>query len=123
MAKPPYIGQGTKIPAETGFDGEWIIEGEVFIFRADPPGSIGEFAGIKSPKGAVCDGFDTDELGKLLGTTADELIDLNQRKLLMVEYRRTATGIGADITIEYEIRTPTKGIRHRINRAAVRGEA
>lgn len=55
--------------------------------------------------------------------TADELIDLNRRKLLMAESRRVSTGLGADLTIEYDIRTPTNGIRQRVNRAAVKGKA
>jgi hypothetical protein len=100
-----------------------IIEREVFIFRADPPGSMGEFAGVTRPDGVECDGFDADELAKSLGITADELIDLNRRKLLMAESRRVSTGLGADLTIEYDIRTPTNGIRQRVNRAAVKGKA
>jgi hypothetical protein len=124
MAKPPYPGQGTAVPAETGFHGAWVIENEVFLFRADPPRSKGDLAGITRPDGVECDGFDVDCLASMLGITPDELIDLNLRKSLMVEYRRVhPADLGADITIEYFIRTPTTGIRQRIGRAAIRGKA
>jgi hypothetical protein len=123
MQGPTYPGQGNPIPAETGINGEWIIEGEVFIFRADPPRSMGEFAGITRPDGVECDGFDVDELADLLGITGDELFDLNRRNLLVVASRRAPLGRGADETIEYDIQTPTRGIRQRINRAAISGRA
>ncbi len=123
MAKPPYPGQGNGVPAETGFHGAWIIEGEVFIFRADPPKSLGEFAGITRPDGVECDGFDVDALADLLGIAPDDLMDLNRRRLLFVESRRVPVAPGGDVAIEYDIRTPSTGIRQRINRAAIRGKA
>jgi hypothetical protein len=123
MAQPPYPGQGKPVPAETGIHGTWVIEGEVFIFRADPPRSMGEFGGITRPDGYECDGFDADFLADHLKITPDEVMDLNRRKQLMVERRPAAVGLGADTTIEYDIRTPLVGVRQRINRAAPKGEA
>ena len=123
MALPPYPGQGNRLPETTTFVGEWIIEDKVFIFRTNPPGSRGEFAGILLPDGEECDGFDADLLAALLEITAEELFATNRAGLLKVEFRSVAAALGADSTIEYTIQTPSTGVRQRVCRAAIKGRA
>jgi hypothetical protein len=108
---------------ETGLAGDWVIEGEIFIFRTSPPKAIGDFSGINRPDGTVCDGFDADALADLLYITADELINLNRQGLVHITSRRVTPSPGADGTIEYEIRTPTAGVRQSISSADIRGNA
>src|SRR5438067_1333647 len=58
--KPPYSGQGKRLPAELGIDGYWVEEGRSFLFRPDPSRPLGELHGIIGPGGVEAEGFNVD---------------------------------------------------------------
>ena|SRR5579859_3458399 len=123
MGFPPYPGQGTPLPEGVSYDGEWVIEGEVFIFRADPPKSLGESVGIKRPDGTESDGIDADDLAEQLEIGTAELFALNRSGLLFVEYRDKPSKPGTVRMREFDFKTPTMGIRFTIGAAQFAGKA
>jgi hypothetical protein len=123
VALPPYPGQGSPLPEETPYDGEWVIEGEVFIFRTDPPGALGESAGIMRPDGTECDGFDADDLAEQLQVSTAKLFDLNRRGLLFVEYRDKSLLPGTVRMREFDFKTPARGMRFTIGAVRFAGKA
>jgi hypothetical protein len=110
MALPPYPGQGTALSSGS-YQGQWVIEGKVFLCRLPGQHSEIEFVRIEEPNGEIADGFNADILAGYLELTTEQLFDKNRRGLLMVEYFVSPSANDAENTIRYDFRTPHASIQ------------
>jgi hypothetical protein len=122
MALPPYPGQGTAL-SYGPYEGQWVIEGKVFICRLPAQYSEIEFVGLDGPNGEIADGFNADVLAGHLEITTEQLFHKNRRGLLMVEYFVIPTVRGAEITTRYDFRTSHTTIELNVSRAKITGSA
>ena len=118
MALPPYPGQGTALPYGP-YEGQWVIEGKVFICRLPAQYSEIEFVGLDGPHGEIADGFNADLLAGYLEITTEQLFHKNRRGLLMVEYFVIPPASGAEITTRYVFRTPQSTIQLNVSWAKI----
>jgi hypothetical protein len=110
MALPPYPGQGRALSSGS-YEGQWVIEGKVFICRLPAQHSEIEFVRLEGPNGEIADGFNADILAGYLEITTEQLFDKNRRCLLMVEYFVILSASGVETTTRYDFRMPHASIQ------------
>ena len=89
MAEPPYQSQGKALDDDCGFDGEWVIENEVFLFEPPPTST---FATLPIRPGENCGGFNAEELAKAMQITVADLLTANRSGKLFATWRIEQSG-------------------------------
>jgi hypothetical protein len=89
----PLFGQGTPLPADFPYQGQWMIENFMFLYRSDsarsPEGIAPRFAvGALNYEGKLCFGFDSAQLAAALGIGVDEVFNANRDGTLTACRRR-----------------------------------
>ena len=119
-AHPPYLGQGMPLPAELGLNGAWVIANEVFLFRADPPRSLGELLGVMLPKsGRAAEGFDADILAQHLHMDVHRLLLCNQMRRLKFGLERISPIPPWEVCFRVAVQTPDEGVTYVFGRTKV----
>lgn len=84
MSEPPYQSQGKALDDDCGFDGEWVIENEVFLFEPPPTET---FATLQIRPGENCGGFNAEELAKAMQISVADLLTANRSGKLFATWR------------------------------------
>ena len=79
----PLLGQGKPLPGYCPFEGEWLIENKLFLYRADQAMDVEFTAGFLRADGEWCLGFNAATLASLLGIGSDEIFELNRSGTLI----------------------------------------
>jgi hypothetical protein len=81
----PLLGQGKPLPGYCPFEGEWLIENKLFLYRADQAMDIEFTAGFLRADGEWCLGFNAATLASLLGIGSDEIFERNRSGTLILD--------------------------------------
>lgn len=81
----PLLGQGKPLPGYCPFEGEWLIENKLFLYRADQAMDVEFTAGFLRADGEWCLGFNAATLASLLGIGSDEIFELNRSGTLILD--------------------------------------
>jgi hypothetical protein len=117
----PYPGQGLSVPREDGIEGEWVFQGQVFIFSKPTGINILSKHFSNGEKGI---GFSLDALAKVMKKTAEQILAFNREQTLAVRWEKAPTAAGADLTEFFVFTTPDGfELKAPVNMAAIRGSA
>jgi hypothetical protein len=85
----PLAGQGTPLPADFPYSGEWLLENRIFLFRPTAPGTL-EGSGPEMtpifPYGEFdwCFGINSMQLALALGVSGEEIFTHNRARSLFL---------------------------------------
>jgi hypothetical protein len=88
MPHPPYRGQGKQLPPNLAEgEGEWIVEGSLFLWFPSNPISMRRRIRV-IPKHDCFNiiGFNVEIMAELFSTTASELRSINRNKQLKISW-------------------------------------
>jgi hypothetical protein len=82
------MSQGKPLPSDFPYDGEWLIEHELFLYRPDGAQSLGggspRFTASGASGGTHSIGFDVVQVAEALGIGVEEVFAANQRGILTI---------------------------------------
>jgi hypothetical protein len=81
----PLLGQGKPLPDYCAYDGEWLHENKLFLYRADHAMTVEFTAGFLRTDGEWCLGFNAATLASLLGIGSDEVFEHNRNGTLILD--------------------------------------
>jgi hypothetical protein len=78
-------GQGKPLPPIMGLEGEWVVEGYVFIYHSRSGRVPQAMFTMRAERhdGDLCLGFDSEQLAATLDVDVDTLIEANQAQTLI----------------------------------------
>src|SRR5437763_6124822 len=120
--QPPYPGQGTEVPNDDGIVGEWVCQGQVFLFE-QPTDQLILIKRFNNGETGI--GFNISMVSSELNKTSSDILRYNTLQKLSVRIEETANIIpGADATELFIFTTPD-GLELQIpvGSAVVRGTA
>ena len=84
-AMVPLLGQGKPLPADCPYEGEWLHENKLFLYRSDQPMEVEFTAGFHRGDGEWCLGFNAVTLASLLGFGSKEVFEHNRNRTLILD--------------------------------------
>ena len=81
----PLLGQGKPLPADCPYEGEWLHENKLFLYRSDQPMEVEFTAGFHRGDGEWCLGFNAVTLASLLGFGSKEVFEHNRNRTLILD--------------------------------------
>jgi hypothetical protein len=81
----PLIGQGIPLPTHFPFEGEWLHENELFLYRIDHANDAEFTAGFLSADCERCVGVNAAVLASLLELGIDEVYEHNRNGTLLLD--------------------------------------
>ena len=84
-AMVPLLGQGKPLPADCPYEGEWLHENKLFLYRSDQPMEVEFTAGFQRGDGEWCLGFNAVTLASLLGFGSKEVFEHNRNRTLILD--------------------------------------
>jgi hypothetical protein len=86
----PLFGQGKPLPPDCPYEGQWLIEDHMFLYRPRNQTTLGGSgtemtAGFQKPDGKWCFGFNSMALAWELRVGSEEIFEHNKRKTLILE--------------------------------------
>jgi hypothetical protein len=111
----PLLGQGTPLPADFPYQGEWMMENVMFLYHSDAEeaqGNVTFIAGGFDDAGKVYFGFDSAQLAAALGISIDEVFTANRDgTLMLVGVRDVPPSAGGSVAKAYLFRVGDKEAR------------
>jgi hypothetical protein len=83
----PLLGQGKSLPADCPYEGEWLHENKLFLYRPtnNQPQTVELTAEFRRADGKWCFGFNAATLASELGVWSDEIFEHNRNRTLILE--------------------------------------
>jgi hypothetical protein len=121
IPKPPYKGQGKRLPSRLGINGDWIIEGRLLLARMPPHKRRALIFTVQLGGGRYCEGIDADLLAREfeIMPDAETLLEMNRDRCLAVSMQDVASLPGTNRGIFFTIVTPWGGCYFRASAAPV----
>jgi hypothetical protein len=121
IPKPPYRGQGTRLPPRLGLDGDWIIEGKLLLARLSSDKRRSLIFTVHLGGGRYCEGMDADLLAREFEIIpdGDTLFEMNRDRCLAVSMQDVPSLPGTNRGIFFTIVTPWGGCYFRASAAPV----
>jgi hypothetical protein len=97
VAQPsfPLAGQGTPLPPNCGFDGEWLLKNVLFLYWPEDQTIMDDTemnVGFQNSDGKWSFGINAIQLARTCGTTSEQLFEANRAgTLLLVKIEGGAT--------------------------------
>lgn len=85
----PLKGQGKPLPQDCPYQGEWLVENRMFLYRPKNQRSLGGGAemtpGFTAPDGEVCFGINSMDLAFKLSLGSEQIFEANRAQTLGLE--------------------------------------
>ena len=81
----PLLGQGKPLPDYCAYEGEWLHENKLFLYRADRAMDVEFTAGFLLADGEWCLGFNAVTLASLLGIASNDIFEHNRNGTLILD--------------------------------------
>ncbi len=81
----PLRGQGKPLPPDCPYEGEWLHENKMFLYRPEHGGTEIELVAIfQMLDGKRCFGFNAETMAEELGIGSDEIFVHNRNRTLIL---------------------------------------
>ena len=80
-----YLARASHSHADCPYEGEWLHENKLFLYRSDQPMEVEFTAGFHRGDGEWCLGFNAVTLASLLGFGSKEVFEHNRNRTLILD--------------------------------------